>query len=182
MFKSITHLGKLCFFAFLKKLFIFFFNIWAYIFISLQRQIIFASVKIGSYCAYDFVNLFFQLTVHCEHFAIYQNKQWEVSFLHQQVLPHGWLIQRSPTGLPVLSLLQFQAILLASRWVFQKYSLHPRSESLMNFLPSTSSNCPEGGVFTQTFIPGFSQQTPTDLCTFVLHNFFCKSLFQQDSI
>ena len=34
---------------------------------------------------------------------------------------------------------------MASRWVFQKYSLHPRSESLMNFLPSTSSNCPEGG-------------------------------------
>ena len=143
---------------------------------------IFASVKIGSYCAYDFVNCFFSA-----HAAL-----WAFSHLLEQtvgsiILPsasftYGWLIQRSPTGLPVLNLLQLQAILLASRWVFQKYSLHPGSESLMNILPSTSPNCQECGVFTQTFIPGFSQQTPTDLWTFVLHNFFCKSLFQQDSI
>lgn len=92
----------------------------------------------------------------------------------------GWF-QRSSTCLPVLSLLHLQATLLASRWIFQKYCLHPGSESLMNFLPSTSPNCPEGGVFTQNFIPGYSQQTPIDLCTFVLHNFLCKSLFQTRS-
>lgn len=142
---------------------------------------IFVSVKIGSYCAYYFVNCFFSSQCIVNIFpSIRTGSRKYHSSISRFYLMAGWF-QRSSTCLPVLSLLHLQATLLASRWIFQKYCLHPGSESLMNFLPSTSPNCPEGGVFTQNFIPGYSQQTPIDLCTFVLHNFLCKSLFQTRS-